>query len=202
MWIGTQRAASIASTRPAGPPPTTCTIRRGRRPEQQYGRRYLRDPAGILWLATWSGFDRVDPASGTITAYRVKDGLGNEKVQGILPEDPSSSTGALWLSTAGSLTRFDPRTETFQNYDASDGLPATGFLSWVGPPRAERRNVRRKRRRVGSFKPAAIAANPYVPPIVFTDLLLGNQAVPISDTSVLTQAIDTTDAWSCRTMRA
>ena len=88
-----------------------------------------RDPAGILWLATWSGFDRLDPASGTITAYRVKDGLGNEKVQGILPEDPSVSTGALWLSTAGSLTRFNPRTATFQNYDASDGLPATGSYS-------------------------------------------------------------------------
>ena len=81
----------------------------------------------------------------------------------------------------------------FQNYDASDGLPATGFYlgsvnrapsgeMFAGGPEG-----------LVAFMPAAITANPYVPPIVFTDLLLGNQAVPISDTSVLTQTIDTTD---------
>ena len=123
-------------------------------------------------------------------------------MQGILPEDPSCEHGRAVAEHGRSLTRFDPGTEGFQNFDASDGLPATGFYLGSVDRAPSGEMFAGSAEGLVSFKPADIAANPYVPPIVFTELLLGNQAVPISATSVLTQSIDTIDRRSCPTMRA
>ena len=69
LWIGTQRGGLNRFD------PATGTASHYLHDPTQAGGvssntivEIYRDPAGILWLATWSGFDRLDPASGTITA--------------------------------------------------------------------------------------------------------------------------------------
>ena len=78
-------------------------------PAQRLGCRDIyRDTAGILWLAPWSEFARLDPASGTITAYRVNMLLGNEKVHQPIAIDNSPIT--LYISY--SLVHLQPSEHT------------------------------------------------------------------------------------------
>src|SRR5690606_21024892 len=66
---------------------------------------------------------RFVPAEGRFYSYTERDGLPNDVVYGVLPDND----GVLWLSTNNGIVRFDPKSETFRRYDASDGLQGTEF---------------------------------------------------------------------------
>ncbi|MDG5767142.1 two-component regulator propeller domain-containing protein [Balneolales bacterium ANBcel1] len=149
------------------------------------------DRLNRLWLANRGGglklFNREDYST---TSYTTRDGLPNNIVHGILEDDH----GKLWLSTNNGISRFDPEEEAFQNYGLADGLqslefnPASfyrdtqGFMYFGGVNGYNR------------FHPDSIAAVGYVPPIVFTELLIFNQPVAIADEgSVLDRHISLTD---------
>ena len=83
------------------------------------------DRNGDLWIATWSGANRVkggnldDAASWeTFTVANTKGGLPNDWVYGI----DIGKTGEIWLATEGGLARFKDGTWTNWNHD--DGLGA------------------------------------------------------------------------------
>src|SRR5690606_17429616 len=62
------------------------------------------DPSGSLWVGTaGGGLNRLDLSTGRFTHYTTADGLPNNVVYGILPDDD----GRLWLSTNRGLSRFD-----------------------------------------------------------------------------------------------
>ncbi len=76
-----------------------------------------------LWLGTYDGLIRLDPATGTLRRY-LHD-----------PVDPSSlihdfvwslyqdRAGALWIGTHGGLHRLDPTSGQLTLYTTEDGLP-------------------------------------------------------------------------------
>jgi two-component system sensor histidine kinase ChiS len=123
------------------------------------------DQQGILWVGTQGGgLNRLDPATGTFSTYRVRDGLANDTVWDILADDG----GTLWIATGNGLSRFDPYTETFKSYDASDGLPINEFSTAY-------RNASGELFFGGingflSFYPDKMQDNAYVPPVVLTSL--------------------------------
>ncbi len=79
---------------------------------------------GTLWVASFDGgINRMDAKTETFKRYRIKEGLPNEKVWGLLEDDH----GRLWMSTSHGISCFDPRTERFRNYDIYDGLQAYEF---------------------------------------------------------------------------
>ncbi len=137
------------------------------------------DRAGALWLGTWGGgLNRFDQASGAFTHYRVKDGLPNDVVYGILEDDE----GHLWMSTNNGLSEFDPQTETFKNYDVEDGLQSAefDFSSYFRSPSGEMFFGGIKG--VNAFYPNRISDNSYVPPIVLTSLSQGGERVVLDQT--------------------
>lgn len=81
------------------------------------------DSTGILWLATASGLQRIDPASRRSKIYTVIDGLPDNFINGILPEGDS----CLWLSSNNGLSRMSLKSETFINFDEEDGLSHNEF---------------------------------------------------------------------------
>ena len=85
------------------------------------------DQAGVIWIGTQSGLNRLDPGSGTFTRYSERDGLAGNNVSKILEDD----TGDLWLSTSKGLSRFDPRKNIFKNYYISDGLAGNEFYNYA-----------------------------------------------------------------------
>jgi signal transduction histidine kinase len=81
-------------------------------------------PDGTVWIGTLGGgLERFDRSTRAFTHYTEKDGLPNDTVYGILPDEE----GFLWLSTNKGLSKFDPRLGAFRNYDVNDGLQSSQF---------------------------------------------------------------------------
>jgi signal transduction histidine kinase/ligand-binding sensor domain-containing protein/ActR/RegA family two-component response regulator len=151
------------------------------------------DKRGGIWVGTSSGLNRIDQASGAMLRFTERDGLPNNTIYGI-QEDAS---GNIWVSTNFGLNRLDPQTMTFDHYRAKDGVQSNEFnMGAVHRGRSGRLyfggingfNV---------FYPEQIRNNPYVPPVVITDLRLFNRSVPIGeqsgDRTILTRPISQTE---------
>ncbi len=81
------------------------------------------DAQGVLWFASENGLLRYDPKSEAYTAYTTREGLPDNVVQCVLPDQ----AGNLWLSTNNGISRFNPRDNTFSNFHESDGLQGEQF---------------------------------------------------------------------------
>jgi ligand-binding sensor domain-containing protein len=84
---------------------------------------YIEKASGVIWLGTASGFNKFIPSEKKFYSYTEKDGLPNDVVYGIIPDED----GYLWLSTNNGIAKFDPAGETFRKYDKSDGLQGSEF---------------------------------------------------------------------------
>ncbi|HYK45338.1 MAG TPA: two-component regulator propeller domain-containing protein, partial [Parafilimonas sp.] len=82
------------------------------------------NPKKYLWIGTnGGGINCMDIATGKCIRYSVKDGLPNNVIYGILPDDD----GNLWMSTNKGLSCFNPVKRTFKNYEEKDGLQSNEF---------------------------------------------------------------------------
>ncbi len=81
------------------------------------------DAQGLLWFGSETGLLRFDPKSEAYTVYTTREGLPDNVVQCVLPDQ----AGNLWLSTNNGISRFNPRDNTFSNYHESDGLQGEQF---------------------------------------------------------------------------
>jgi len=134
------------------------------------------DGAGKTWLGTeGDGLQQFDPTVGVVTmAYKEGDGLPNNVVYSILPDEG----GKLWLSTNNGLASFDPEAEGFQTYTSQDGLQSNEF-NWGAQFRAPDGELFFGGvSGINAFYPQEIVSNPYVPPVVITEILLGPPKPP------------------------
>lgn len=77
-----------------------------------------------MWIGTsGTGLLRLDLTNGKIKAYSRKNGLPNNFVYGILPDNK----GNLWLSTNKGLCRLNMKTATCTNYSEVNGLMSNEF---------------------------------------------------------------------------
>jgi signal transduction histidine kinase/CheY-like chemotaxis protein/ligand-binding sensor domain-containing protein/HPt (histidine-containing phosphotransfer) domain-containing protein len=151
------------------------------------------DRQGKLWVGTASGLNELDRATGTFNRITRRDGLAGNSVLAILED----GEGYLWLATEGGLSRFHAPTKTFRNFTESDGLPGN-FLNPYGlqgtwqSPGGEM--VLGSTNGVTTFFPDRLTPNPYVPPVVLTELALFNKPVAPGDDSPLRRAIWASDS--------
>jgi signal transduction histidine kinase/CheY-like chemotaxis protein/ligand-binding sensor domain-containing protein/AraC-like DNA-binding protein len=79
-----------------------------------------------LWIGTrGGGINRFDIQSGTCTYLLEQDGLPNNVVYGLLPDQQNQ----LWGSTNRGLFRFHTQLKSFIQYQESDGLQSAEFNS-------------------------------------------------------------------------
>ena len=142
--------------------------------------------SNIVWIGTFgSGLDklilgpdsigsRFDKNKQTFIHYTLKNGLPNEVVYGILPDEE----GNLWLSTNKGLSKFNPQNETFINYDLLDGLQSNEFNAG-----AYYRNCRTGEMFFGGvnglncFFPDKIETNQNVPQVVITSFKVFDEEI-------------------------
>ncbi|MDZ7717366.1 MAG: two-component regulator propeller domain-containing protein [Balneolaceae bacterium] len=153
----------------------------------------LEDPAQpdtYLWVGTSGGLHKFDYRNSTFEHYSVQDGLPNEVVYAILPDDD----GNLWLSTNKGLSRFNPQTNTFRNFDVQDGLQSNEFNTGAYFRSNSGELFFGGIQGLNYFYPDKIFDNPHQPPVVLTQIKLGNR--PISnktDPDLLTASVSAID---------
>ncbi len=134
----------------------------------------LEDQDGMLWLGTiGGGLNKLDRATGRFTHYREREGLPSDVILGIVEDDQ----GYFWLTSLKGLTKFDPRTETFQNYYEADGLPFEGFTGGALMKSGGGRIYAGGLEGFIAFHPDQIHNNPYIPPIVVTNIHIDGEEI-------------------------
>lgn len=130
-------------------------------------------PEKYLWIGTkGGGLNRLDKTTGAFTHYTTKNGLANNVVYGILPDE----RGNLWLSTNKGLSQFNTSTEHFRNFDISDGLQSNEFNRYAYCKTGERLLVFGGINGLNYFNPADIKPLP-PPEVVITGFRLFNRPV-------------------------
>jgi ligand-binding sensor domain-containing protein/two-component sensor histidine kinase len=144
-------------------------------------------PQQYLWVGTGGGgLNRFDMQSGKSLTYTTKDGLPNNVIYGILPDD----AGHLWMSSNKGLSCFDIQQKIFKNFDYKDGLQSNEFNrgaywrardGWLFFGGVNGFNY---------FSPRQILTNTTIPQVVITGLKIRNEPVQVqSEGSPLTKPI-------------
>jgi ligand-binding sensor domain-containing protein/signal transduction histidine kinase len=151
------------------------------------------DRQGTLWIGTRNGLDRLDRTRGIFEIFTTKNGLANDAIEAIRED----GHGSLWLATHQGLSKFEPRTRTVHNYSEWDGL-AGDFVNPTGEDRScvtpNGELVFGSLYGVTAFHPDHLVQNPYVPPVVLTDLRLFGKPVTLAANSPLHEAISATSS--------
>ncbi|MDZ7362715.1 MAG: response regulator [candidate division KSB1 bacterium] len=160
-------------------------------------------PNSMLWLGTaGGGLNGFDLETKTFRHYTERDGLPNNTVYGILPDDE----GNLWLSTNKGLSRFTPwdnlvqgqpsrhtisshgvnrLTGTFRNYDVRDGLQSNEFNTGAYYKSKNGELFFGGISGLNYFYPADILDNPHPPPIAITRCKILSQSESHQDSSAI-----------------
>lgn len=133
---------------------------------------------GDLWVGTYGGgLNRFDRKTGKVVSFREKDGLANDSIYGILADEE----GHLWISTNQGLSHFEPKSRHFENYDVIDGLQSNEFNGVSYYKSVEGELFFGGIDGFNRFFAHDIHPLVVEPNLLFTDFLLFNQSVPISD---------------------
>ena len=130
------------------------------------------DPRQNIWIATeGDGLYHYNPQTQESTKYGMSDGLPNEVIYGILPDD----FNAIWLSTNNGLSRMDLGSKTFSNFDVSDGLVSNEFNYGAFKKLKNGELMFGSANGITYFNPDAIIKNAFVPPVSITSFLVNNK---------------------------
>jgi signal transduction histidine kinase/ligand-binding sensor domain-containing protein/CheY-like chemotaxis protein/AraC-like DNA-binding protein len=146
-----------------------------------------RQPERILWVGTaGGGLNRLDIEAGTFSRYTTADGLPNDVIYGVLPDE----AGHLWLSTNRGLARFHPGTGHVRNFDSADGLQSNEFNSGAAFRSPSGELFFGGIYGFSHFRPEDIQDNPHRPEVVITGLRRMNRREAVGDSgSILVKSI-------------
>ncbi|MCT4645957.1 MAG: ATP-binding protein [Carboxylicivirga sp.] len=135
------------------------------------------DHKGQIWIGTNEGLNVLNPQTGEIKIYGMKDGLPNEVIYSILPDD----TGQLWMSTNHGIACVNPKNMNCWNYDVSDGLQSNEFNGGAFHKGYSGRLYFGGVYGLNVLNPVALSVNNYVSKPVITRLeVLGNEVQTMS----------------------
>jgi ligand-binding sensor domain-containing protein/two-component sensor histidine kinase len=130
-----------------------------------------------LWIGTkGGGLNRLDKATGKFAHYTTTDGLPNNVVYGILPDND----GNLWLSTNKGLSKFNPVRKTFRNFTVGDGLQSNEFNRYAYVKLTDGTLVFGGMQGINYFNPGEIKELA-APKVQITDFRLSNQTLNLKD---------------------
>jgi signal transduction histidine kinase/DNA-binding response OmpR family regulator/ligand-binding sensor domain-containing protein len=156
-------------------------------------------PDRFLWISTkGGGINRMDKKSGQFKRWTKKDGLPDDVVYGILPDDE----GNLWGSTNKGLfcmipnkdtATVDQQLYTFRNFSKADGLQENEFNTGAYAKLPDGRLAFGGVNGYNVFDPSAVLSDDFIPPTYITNILINNQPVRPNDKSgILKNTIETT----------
>ena len=151
------------------------------------------DGSGNIWVGTANGLFKIRHSTLEVKKYSRADGLPDFYITRLLPD----KAGNIWIAHKSGLSKLTTGTDTIRNYvveetqrgyefvDGSGTInPVTGELYFGGMEGFV------------SFHPAAIKDNPFIPPVVLTELQVLNNpvaiGVPVNGHIILSRALHLT----------
>ncbi|HET6252920.1 MAG TPA: ATP-binding protein, partial [Puia sp.] len=139
----------------------------------------VEDPSNrkYLWIGTaGNGLIRFDKATGNSHAFTTDDGLPNNTIYAIVPDD----NGNLWLSSNKGISRFNPATRSVRNFDISDGLSSNEFNRWHCFKLPDGRIAFGGIAGYTIFRPADITDDGFQPRVLISNVTVNNNSLPDS----------------------
>ncbi|MDX2072613.1 MAG: two-component regulator propeller domain-containing protein [Haliscomenobacter sp.] len=153
-----------------------------------------RNPETRLWVGTrGGGLNALDKKTGECRHYNTNDGLPDDVIYGILPDEH----GSLWLSTNSGLSKFTPQNKHFENYSAADGLQDNEFNTISYAKGHDSRLFFGGVNGITAFYPEKISPNAE-PPKVFITALKINNKITLPGEGILQQNIENTSVITLR----
>ena len=157
---------------------------------------FLDDPTApdkYLWIATkGGGLNRLDKTTGDFFHLTTKDGLPDDVVYGILPDD----AGNIWGSTNKGIfclspTKINSNNWIFHNFTKANGLQDDEFNTGSYAKLPNGNLAFGGVNGLNIFDPKEILVPGFMPNIFITDILINNQSIsPEDNTGVLKNTIE------------
>ena len=139
------------------------------------------ESATSIWIGTeGDGVYNYNTITGESQRFGLKDGLPNEVIYGILPDDYNN----IWLSTNKGICRFNLNTKTLRNFDELDGLQGNEFNYGAYHKNKNGNLVFGGVNGFTAFNPGEIGADGFIPPIAITSLSVRNKHFKVITDSV------------------
>lgn len=131
-----------------------------------------------IFIGTFGGGINIihfnnETGKDSISTYTTKEGLSNNVVFGILPDDE----GNIWMSTNDGISKFNLKTQEFSTYNVDDGLQDNAFY-WGGYAKGKNNKLFfGGLNGLNEFIPNQIKNDSIPPEVVFTDFKVLNKTV-------------------------
>lgn len=159
----------------------------------------LDQPDRFLWICTkGGGLNRMDKKTGTFIHFTKKDGLPDDVIYGILPDDEgnlwgSTNKGLFCMSPNKDITTTDHTKFVFRNFSKADGLQENEFNTGAYAKMPDGRLAFGGINGYNIFDPKEVLVEDYQPPVFITKILVNNQTItPYDETGILKSTIETT----------
>lgn len=134
-------------------------------------------PALYLWIGTkGGGLNRLDLRTGKFRHFTVAQGLPDNVIYGILPDE----SGSLWLSTNKGLCRFNCRDFTVKNFTVADGLQSNEFNQGSFIKTRDGTMIFGGVNGLTVFHPDSLQFNQYAPPTHIVEIMVNNKSISIA----------------------
>jgi len=144
----------------------------------------------ILWVGTGTdGLFKYDFITDTKTQYTIVDGLKSNTILGIVEIDQNN----LWLSVDKGVSRLNHKSGLVQNYSSEDGFLAEGFNESAACSFGDTIVCFGGIAGVNYFNPKELGVDRSKPNVIINELLLFNQELEVSDSTVLQKTIEYLD---------
>lgn len=146
-----------------------------------------------LYLATFGGglnklLSIDENGNGVFKSYSVLDGLPSDVLLSI-SEDKKQN---LWISTENGISKFIPAEERFENYDDRSITFSVRFSEAASTMTSKGDILFGASKGIFTFNPDSISKSNFVPPIVFSKLVIANQDIVPGEGSILKAGLDDT----------
>lgn len=144
---------------------------------------------GIMWFGSQNGLSSYSRNTGKFHNYSIDDGLPSLIINGIIEDEK----GFLWISTDKGLSKLNRKTGIFANFTKRNGLKDIEFSQNVVTKSSDNILYFGGKYSLVFFNPDDIHNLLKSAPVVFTDLKIFNQSVPVSTngSTILNESITT-----------
>ncbi len=130
------------------------------------------DPKNNYWIGTGgNGLFYYNTSNGVSIKYGIDDGLPNETIYGILPDNYN----CLWLSTNQGLSRFNLEDYKIKNYNLLDGLQSNEFNYGAYLKASDGKLMFGGVNGLNYFDPSKIKKNIFVPLVDIYSVVINNK---------------------------